>query len=74
MMAPDDVEQNQQDDGWERCFRCGQLYPCEYMRVLHDDCPEVFKERSLCVGCAAIVKGVSDPAQARSLYAKYVGS
>jgi hypothetical protein len=33
------------------------MYPREYMRVLHDDCPEVFKERSLCVGCAAIVKG-----------------
>ena len=56
-MAPDDVEQNQQDSGCERCFRCGQMYPRAYMRVLHDDCSEVFKDRSLCVGCAAIVKG-----------------
>jgi hypothetical protein len=33
------------------------MYPREYMRVLHDDCPEVFKDRSLCMVCVEIVKG-----------------
>jgi hypothetical protein len=48
---------DRRDDKHIRCFRCGQLYPREHIRVLEDNCPAVFRGQPLCSLCAEMVQG-----------------
>ncbi len=47
----------QRDDELARCFRCGQLYPSEYVMVRGEECPAAFRGHPLCGLCAEAVKG-----------------